>query len=472
MRDIAIHWFREDLRLTDNPALNDAVNTGSVLPIYILDDTPERSKKLGAASKVWLHYSLTSLKTSLKGHLAFFQGDPGKIIEELCDTYSAVKVTWNTSFEPWNKERDLSIKKRLLDKNIRVKECNASLLWHPETITKEDGTPFKVFTPFYRKGCLNSDPPRYPIPSVKDTVNFFDSDIGLDINELTLLPSKDWYLSMISKWKIGEEGAREALNEFLNRGINDYKSGRNFPSKPYVSKLSPYLHFGEISVHTLWHEIRQLTQDANTDHFCSELGWREFAYNLLTHNPSLSQDNLQKKFDAFPWKDNENAYHAWTQGKTGIPMVDAGMRELWQTGYMHNRTRMIVGSFLVKNLMLDWRKGEQWFWDCLFDANPANNAASWQWVAGCGADAAPYFRVFNPVMQGQKFDPDGEYIKLYVPELANMPLKYLYSPWEAPEDVLNKAGVKLGETYPRPIVHLKQSRDEALEAFSSLKSHA
>ena len=238
-----------------------------------------------------------------------------------------------------------------------------------------------------------------------------------------------------------------------------------------MSALSPYLRFGEISPNQVWHAARDLTHDRNVDHFCSELGWREFSYNLLYHNPELPTKNLQSKFDKFPWDQNEDALKAWQKGHTGIPFVDAGMRELWQTGTMHNRVRMVVGSFLVKNLLLDWRHGERWFWDTLFDADLANNSASWQWVAGCGADAAPYFRIFNPVGQGQKFDPEGDYVRQYIPELAALPNKYLFNPWEAPEEVLADAKVVLGKTYPEPIINLSQTRTSALEAFASLKTN-
>ena len=263
------------------------------------------------------------------------------------------------------------------------------------------------------------------------------------------------------------------MNSFFNDGLNNYKDGRNFPAKQNVSKLSPYLHWGQISSNTLWHSIEKFKKNSfsqeNIEKFKSELAWREFSYYLLYHFPKITEKNLQTKFDNFKWEGNDESFKRWKIGKTGYPIVDAGMRELWLTGYMHNRVRMIVGSFLVKNLLHHWKKGEEWFWDCLFDADLANNCASWQWVAGTGADAAPYFRIFNPVTQGQKFDPDGKYILKYIPELKNLPSKYLFSPWECPIELCEKNDFKLGVDYPRPLVDLKDSREKALSIFSSLK---
>jgi deoxyribodipyrimidine photo-lyase len=269
-------------------------------------------------------------------------------------------------------------------------------------------------------------------------------------------------------WRIGEKGAQQRLSAFLEEGIEGYKEGRNFPSKDNVSRLSPHLHFGELSPNQMYYAAKTCGDNESTDHFCSELGWREFSYSQLYFNPDMPVKNLQKKFDAFPWQLEQRKLTAWQQGKTGIPIVDAGMRELWQSGYIHNRVRMVIGSFLVKNLLIPWQQGERWFWDCLVDADLANNSASWQWISGCGADAAPYFRIFNPVTQGQKFDPEGNYTKHFLPELAGLPSKYLFNPWQAPEAVLQQAGVVLGDNYPFPIVDLKISRQQALDAFKSL----
>ncbi|MBA24951.1 MAG: deoxyribodipyrimidine photolyase, partial [Candidatus Marinimicrobia bacterium] len=289
------------------------------------------------------------------------------------------------------------------------------------------------------------------------------------LNSLNLLPKFKWYKKLETHWDIGEKGAKKSFKNFINNGLSNYKKGRNFPSEKNVSRLSPHIHFGEISINRIWSEIEKQKPTNNTDHFKSELGWREFSYNLLYFNKDLSRKNYQEKFDFFPWEYDEKKFYAWKKGLTGYPIVDAGMRELWQTGYIHNRVRMIVGSFLVKNLLIDWRYGERWFWNCLVDADLANNSASWQWVAGSGADAAPYFRIFNPVIQGFKFDENGKYTKKFIPELKNIPNKFLFNPWECPKEILEKVGIKLGDNYPKPIVDLKNSRNDALLAYQKIK---
>lgn len=466
-----IHWFRQDLRLSDNPAFVAASDAGNVLPIYILDEINSKELAPGKASRIWLHHSLNSLKKSLSGHLSIYKEDPLKILINLCSKHKITDVFWNRCYEPWRIERDKEIKKSLMENGINVHTFNGSLLWEPWDILKSDGTPYKVFTPFYRKGCLQSQPPREPLDTPEKPMTYNDGE-SLAVSDLSLIEDQDHNHKLLQEWNIGENGAHERLSNFLEHGIENYKKGRDFPAEPYVSGLSPHIHIGEISPNQIWHAIKSIGDDAETDHFCSELGWREFSYSQLYFNPSLPVANLQKKFDAFPWHENKQNLKAWQQGMTGVPMVDAGMRQLLQTGYMHNRVRMIVGSFLVKNLLLHWHHGERWFWDHLVDADLASNSASWQWVAGCGADAAPYFRIFNPVTQGNKFDPEGKYIKKYIPELANLPIKYLFAPWEEPADILEESGVKLGDTYPHPVVDLKESRQTALDAFASLKKEA
>ena len=464
-----IHWFRQDLRISDNPSLLHALEEDSCLAIYIFDDQNPGDKIMGSASKLWLHHALKSLDLDLGNKLSIYKGDPEVILLQLCEQYKIKHVSWNRCYEPWRITRDRNIKEKLSAKHINATSFNGSLLWEPWEINKDDGTPFKVFTPFYQRGCLKSTPPRQPQAKPGDLLITKDHKFSIELQKLDLLPKINWDHKLISNWAIGEQAAHKRLNNFLLSGISNYKEGRNFPAKKYVSRLSIDLHYGHLSPNQIWYKIKDIEESKDTSHFCSELGWREFSYNLLYNNPDLATENLQKKFDAFPWEESNEYLTAWQQGKTGIPMVDAGMRELWQTGYMHNRVRMIVGSFLVKNLLIDWRHGEQWFWDCLFDADYASNSASWQWIAGCGADAAPYFRIFNPVTQGEKFDPSGEYIKKYIPELKNLPLKYLYSPWEASQELLQAAGVHLGKNYPKPIVELKSSREKALAAFSTLK---
>jgi deoxyribodipyrimidine photo-lyase len=466
---IVIHWFRQDLRLADNPALTAAARAGSVLPVYILDDDNADDDAMGEASRYWLHHSLRSINNALDGRLQVFQDNPLKILQQLCAEHRIKAVYWNRCYEPWQMQRDANIKKVLSEQNISVKSCNGSLLWEPWQISKRDGTPYKVFTPFYRRGCLNADAPRAVLPE-PDKISLASISNNTDITSLGLLPSLDWADSFTGHWEIGEQQAHNRFNQFLNDSLDNYKRGRDEPASDSVSRMSPHLHFGEVSPNQLWYAVRSTADSANTDHFCSELAWREFSYQLLYHNPNLPRENLQKKFDHFPWQQNESHLQAWQQGQTGIPMVDAGMRELWQTGYMHNRVRMIVGSFLVKNLRLNWQEGERWFWNTLLDADLASNSASWQWIAGCGADAAPYFRIFNPVTQGKKFDSKGEYIRRFIPELSKLPDKYLFAPWLAPAEVLKQAGVELNATYPNPIVDLKLSREAALHAFSTLKT--
>lgn len=466
MKDpIVIHWFRQDLRLSDNPALCAAARQGTVLPIYILDDNTAQEYSMGAASRWWLHHSLYTLNEHLQGKLQLFRGDAEQILEQLTKRYGISNIHWNRCYEPWRVARDRRIEKRLTEKGVRVVTANGSLLWEPWQILKQDQTPYKVFTPFYRKGCLNAETPRTPLPKPAPLRLASGEFGGVTLAALTLLPTVRWDQQLQPHWQIGETAAYDRLRDFLQEGLDDYREGRNFPAKANVSRLSPYLHFGELSPNQVWHAVSGIGDDANTEHFLSELGWREFSYSLLYHNPGLPNTNLQPKFDQFPWRDDPEVLARWQQGLTGYPFVDAGMRELWQTGYMHNRVRMVVGSFLVKNLLLDWRDGAAWFWDCLLDADLANNSASWQWVAGCGADAAPFFRIFNPVTQGQKFDSQGEYTRRYVPELAKLPDKYLFYPWEATPDILMKAGVELGITYPDPIVDLKPSRERALAAL-------
>ncbi len=466
-------WFRQDLRLNDNPAIIEANNSGlKILPVYILDDINSSNWKIGSASRWWLNESLKKLNDSLNHNLCFMSGDSIKCLNNLISTYNVKSVYFNKCYEPWRIQSDEKIINFLSNKDINTFQLNGSLLFEPESTVKEDGTPYKVFTPFYRKGCLQNSPePRIPLEKPKNIK--FLKHVELQLEELELLPKKNWYKDFKDDWSPGENGAREKLNQFLQLGIHNYKDGRNFPSKKNVSRLSPHLHHGEISPNTVWYEVKEKAETMDSyrdgDHYLSELGWREFSYNLLYFFPYLPKENLQKKFDNFPWEENNESLIKWQKGETGYPIVDAGMRELWKTGYLHNRVRMIVGSFLVKNLLLHWHHGQEWFWETLVDADLANNSASWQWVSGSGADAAPYFRIFNPVTQGEKFDPNGEYIKHHIPELKNLNGKFLYAPWEAPESVLEAAGIELGKNYPKPIVDLKLSREKALAAFEELK---
>ena len=467
--DINILWFRKDLRLMDNPALVEANLNAEIIPIFILDDTNPEENKMGAASRVWLYHSLKSLNISLQKKINFYSGDPVKIISELINNYNINGVYWNRCYEPWEIRRDKKIKDLLKIKKVKAKSFNGSLIREPWEVLKEDQTPYKVFTALYKKAYLNSDI-KVEVINEPTKINYSTKIFSSNtLDTLKLLPNLSWADNIIKHWQVGEKNAHLKMTEFFKKGIDNYKEGRNFPFKKNVSRLSPHIHFGEISPKQLWVKAKSISSNKNTEHFVSEICWREFSYYLLYHFPNLPKDNLQKKFNNFPWKDNNYYFDSWKKGKTGYPIIDAGMRELYETGYMHNRVRMIVASFLVKNLLIHWHKGERWFWDCLFDADLANNSASWQWVAGSGADAAPYFRIFNPVTQGVKFDVDGQYTKQYVPELKDMPNKYLFSPWEAPDDVLNKANVVLGGNYPKPIIDIKESREKALYSFSLIK---
>ena len=396
------------------------------------------------------------------------KGDAKVCIDQLMDFFDVEEISWNRSYEPWIVERDKSLK-TYLKRKVNVNSFNGSLLWEPWEVLKNDGTPYKVFTPFYKRGCLSAQEPRVP---KSEKINFFKHNFSsLKLSDLKLLENKNWESKILSQWNVGEDASLEIMKSFYLNGVKDYSEGRNFPIKKNVSRLSPYLHWGQISPNILWYELQNLknVRENDIEVFKSELGWREFAYYLLYHFPYLQKKNLKSNFDNFQWLDDQINFKKWSKGLTGIPIVDAGMRELWQTGYMHNRTRMIVSSFLVKNLLIHWRRGEEWFWDCLFDADAASNSASWQWVAGTGTDSTPYFRIFNPVTQGQKFDPNGDYIKKYVPELKNFPLKFLFCPWECPPDILKNINFELGKDYPYPIVDLKESRERALSTYNLLR---
>lgn len=461
-----LYLLHNDFRLYDNPALDFAKDFDELYLLYIEDEKKERP--LGAAAKVWLHHCLASFDQSVSHQLNLLKGDSLELIEQNLDALKPDAVVFSEGYEPEYKKCLENIKTCCEEKNIKCRVFNTKLLWDAEAIHKEDGTPYKVFTPFYRKGCLNQREPRYPLP-ISKTSHAKKMANSLALADLALLPDKDWHSDLAKHWDISEEGAQACLKAFIAEGLSDYKEGRNFPAQKNVSRLSPYLRFGQISPQQAWHAAKEKENSKSQAHFLSELGWREFSYYLLHQFPKLNSANFQAKFDRFSWHNNPNFLKSWQKGQTGYPIVDAGMRELYQTGYMHNRTRMIVGSFLVKNLLIDWREGEKWFWDCLFDADEASNPAGWQWVAGSGADAAPYFRVFNPVLQGKKFDPNGEYTKKYVPELKDVSIKYLFEPWVIPPIEQKFYGIKLGESYPRPIVDLARSRDAALEAFQLLK---
>ncbi|WP_306118324.1 MULTISPECIES: deoxyribodipyrimidine photo-lyase [unclassified Roseitalea] len=471
-------WFRSDLRLRDNGALTAAAQSGRpVIAVFIFDDPPQAGPALGGAQRWWLHHSLAALADSLKGiglPLVLRRGDPAAVLDALIAETGADTVYWNRRYAPHEVQLDQKIKRDLGERGLTVASHDGALMHEPTRIRTKDGGPYRVYSPFWR-AFAQSGEPREPLPA-PESIRAHHTTIASDrLEDWSLLPKEpDWSGGIAEVWDPGEHGAQTRLAEFVEDGLAGYKAERNKPAAEGTSRLSPHLRFGEITPFDVWHAAGKARGVAAGDleTFRKELAWREFSYHLLFHFPDLGTANFNSDFDAFPWRDDDRALRAWRAGRTGYPIVDAGMRQLWQTGWMHNRVRMIVGSFLIKDLMIDWRRGEAWFWDTLVDADPANNTASWQWVAGSGADAAPYFRVFNPVLQGEKFDADGAYVRRYVPELAALDTKYIHKPWQAPQDVLDRAGIRLGETYPEPMVDHGQARKRALAAYEQTRRHA
>ncbi len=466
-------WFRQDLRVADNPALAHAAKQGKVACLYILDETEApQGRPIGSASRWWVHHSLKRLEKSLGG-LILMRGDPQEILPKVVKDVGADGVYWNRCYEPYAIERDTAIKRRLTDDGLDVKSFNGNLLFEPWEIETQSGDPYKVYSAFWR-ACLKlkvEAPSRAPKIDVDKC-----KGLGDQLEDWNLLPTKpNWAKGFENDWSPGEKGAKQRLQEFLEQGLEGYGELRNRPDLPNVSRLSPHLHFGEISPRQIWSAVNlatdaepKLSKDGSK--FLSEIGWREFSHHLIYHFPKMTSENWRSEFDAFPWVKSGDELKAWQRGQTGYPIVDAGMRELWTTGYMHNRVRMIVASFLIKDLRIHWREGEAWFWDTLVDADLANNVAGWQWVAGSGADAAPYFRIFNPVTQGKKFDPHGEYVRRWCPEIAELPDAHLHAPFEAPAEVLKEAGVELGKTYPQPLVDHAKAREAALHGYERVKN--
>ncbi len=463
---ISLVWFRQDLRLSDNLALYNACKNKQVMAVYIFDDCAPKPFKIGSASKIWLHHSLAKLDHSLHNKLQIYVGNTVKIISNLAKLYEIEGIYFNTCYEPWHVAQEQNIEHLCKKLTIKFNRYNSNYLFHPSQILKQDSSYYKVFTA-YKNKTINF-PIRKLVNEHHHQTNFvIDTTRKNTLANLGLIPiAHNWHNKIVEQWHIGEQHAKHKLNKFSTDKVKGYKLGRDYPGKQHTSLLSPHLHFGEISpVQILQHlNSTQNIPSYNTDtnHFINELIWREFSCYLLYHTQTIHQENINTKFNNFPWKNHSLQLTAWRLGKTGYPIIDAGMRELWQTGYMHNRVRMIVASFLVKNLNIHWHKGRDWFWDCLVDADLANNSTSWQWVAGCGVDASPYFRIFNPITQGEKFDGDGLYTKKFIPELKNLPNKYLFRPWEAPQEILQSANIILGTTYPKPIVDITFTRKRAL----------
>ena len=466
-----ILWFRRDLRLADNPALARAVETGRpVVPVYIRDEG-SAIRRMGAASDWWLDKSLRALGADLARRgvpLVLRRGDSEAELRRLIAETGADTVLMNRLFEPDAFARDADIAHALKADGIECRGFNGSLLRPPGSVLNGSGQPYRVFTPFFRALLEQVEtPPPLPAPPRIETVAGVASDV---LDDWGLHPRRpDW--SGGFDWTPGEASATDALSAFIDKALKSYSKGRDLPGVPGTSRLSPHLHFGEIAP---WRAVARARARASSapaseiEKFVAEIGWREFSAHLLAAFPRIVDQAFQPKYDAMPWRDDPAGFEAWTRGRTGYPIVDAGMRELWITGFMHNRVRMIVASFLIKHLLIDWRRGEAWFRDTLVDADPASNVQNWQWVAGSGADAAPYFRIFNPVTQGQKFDADGRYVRKWVPELARLPDKWLHAPWTAPAENLRGAGVRLGHDYPRPIVDHALARERALDALKGL----
>ncbi len=469
-------WFRRDLRLTDNPALDAAARTGApVIPVYVLDDGDAGDWSIGGASRWWLHQSLKALDESLRGRgsrLVLRAGPAGRVIADLLKETGADAVFWNRLYEPFAIRRDTDLKSDLKEAGVEVKSFPGNLAFEPWTIRTGENGPYRVFSPFM-KACLRNGAPARPFAAPDVLKAPEDWPASDDLDGWALEPVKpDWAGGLRAHWTPGEVGARQRFDAFLDGALDSYAKARDQMAGETTSRLSAHLHFGEISIRSIWQALdhREAEGARSVGKFRAELIWREFAHHLLFHYPTLPERNWRQSFDAFPWVDDPDALQAWQRGQTGYPLVDAGMRELWVSGYMHNRVRMVVASFLIKHLAIHWRHGADWFWDTLVDADLANNAASWQWVAGSGADAAPYFRIFNPVRQGQQFDSDGAYVRRWLPVLKELPDKYLHAPWTAPEAVLLDAGVRLGENYPKPIVDHAAARARALEGYAEVKN--
>lgn len=479
----ALIWFRDDLRLSDNPALRAAIDHGPLICLYILDTSPER-RPLGGAARWWLSRSLTALSAAIAakgGELLVLSGDPAELLPDLVERTGTGYVAWNRRYDSAAIALDKALRATLSAAGIAVESFNANLLNEPWQVTTKADGPFKVFTPYWRAVRAGSEPQAplaTPAKLSKAKLPAALRDQLRTVADLGLEPRfPDWAGGLREAWTPGADGALERLGAFLGETLAGYREARDLPDRLSTSRLSPHLRFGEISPRQIWHATKAALEagdtpgsSADVEKFFSEIGWREFSYHLLFHNPDLASVNFDRRFDAMSWETDETGLKAWQKALTGYPIVDAGLRELWQTGWMHNRVRMITASFLIKHLLTDWRAGEAWFWDTLVDADPANNPASWQWVAGSGADAAPYFRVFNPVTQGEKFDPKGAYVRRFVPELAELDDKLIHRPWEAPAGVLKRAGIVLGRDYPKPLIALDFGRRRALDAFAALRS--
>jgi deoxyribodipyrimidine photo-lyase len=472
-------WFRQDLRVADNPALDAAVRAGAaVVPLFIFAPEEAGDWAPGGASRWWLHGSLLQLDKDLRALGARLilrrATDTLAELKAVAAAVKATRVVWNRRYEPYSIARDRLIKTGLQAAGFATASYNSALLREPWEVANQSGGAFQVFTPFWRH-CLSLAEPAEPLPvppRMPAPRNWPDSH---PLEDLALLPRIDWAAGMRAAWHPGGAAALAALERFMLEAFDEYPSGRDRPDTAATSRLSPHLHFGEIGPRQIWHGLRRFAQKSGRhrtwrqSQFLTEVGWREFAYHLLYHFPQTPEQPLRAGFARFPWRSDPTGLRAWQRGRTGYPIVDAGMRQLWNTGWMHNRVRMIAGSFLVKDLLLPWNEGAAWFWDTLVDADLASNTLGWQWVSGCGADAAPYFRIFNPITQATRFDPEGTYIRQWVPELARLPEQWIHQPWTAPAEALRAAGVRLGIEYPHPLLDHAVARGRALKALATLR---
>ena len=472
----SIVWFRLDLRLADQPALQAAIQRGGpVIPLYIWAPEEEEDWAPGACSRWWLHHSLQHIQVRLNeigGQLIIRRGPSEDALRQLIRETGAEAVFWNRRYEPAIIERDRLLKLQLQSNGVRVQNSNGSLLLEPWEVQTKQGKPYQVFTPFW-KSAQEHLGEIHPYPEPKKLHGIAKEVESLSVDDLSLLPHIPWDAAFPEHWSPGETGAHSALATFLDESVDDYSAQRDRPDCRGTSRLSPHLHFGEISP---WQVVQAMqgrglttSQPGGPRTFYNEIGWREFAHHVLFHFSQTPSKPLREAFAEFPWERNKRHLKAWQRGLTGYPIVDAGMRELWSTGWMHNRVRMIVGSFLTKDLRISWQEGARWFWDTLVDADLPNNTLGWQWISGCGADAAPYFRVFNPVTQGEKFDPEGSYVRRWCPELADLPNRWIHQPFNAPPDVLTQARIRLGHDYPEPLVDHGEARTAALEAFQRIR---
>ncbi|WP_304170275.1 deoxyribodipyrimidine photo-lyase [Phenylobacterium aquaticum] len=474
-----ILWFRRDLRLADNPALAAALKAEApVIPVYVLDEAPE-VRPMGAASLWWLDKSLTALAADLEARgsrLTLRRGDAERLIPELAAETGASAVLWNGLFDPGLAPRDTRLAEVLTARGVEPRRFNGAHLIQPEAVRTKTGGAFSVFTPFWRTARqLVTLGAAQPAPDILTAPGVWPASDTLAA--WGLHPSKPDWSAGFADWIPGEAGARERLEGFVDGPLATYAADRDRPDREGVSRLSAHLHFGEISPKACWRAaqaavVRGAASEAQMEKFLAELGWREFNAAIAGRGRDLARENFDAKFDLFPWRTDPIALEAWRRGRTGYPMVDAGLRQLWATGWMHNRVRMVVASFLTKHLLIDWREGEAWFWDTLVDADHASNAGNWQWTAGSGADASPYFRIFNPMAQGEKFDPEGVYVRRWVPELSRLPTKVIHTPWTADPAILSACGVTLGLTYPHPIVEHDGARKRALDAYQRMKAAA